>query len=41
MQAEGVFIGDVEEMGTLGDLLGGPTQIKRDNKDGNEAAKKS
>ena len=37
--AEGVFIGDVEAAGTLGDLLGGPTQIKRDNKDGNEAAK--
>ena len=27
--AEGVFIGDVEEAGTFGDLLGGPTKIDR------------
>jgi len=27
--AEGVFIGDVEKIGTFGDLLGGPTQIDR------------
>ena len=27
--AEGVFIGDVEEAGTFGDLLGGPTEIDR------------
>ena len=27
--AEGVFIGDVEETGSLGDLLGGPTEIDR------------
>ena len=27
--AEGVFIGDVESAGTLGDALGGPTEIER------------
>jgi hypothetical protein len=27
--AEGVFVGDVEEAGTLGDLIGGPTEIER------------
>jgi hypothetical protein len=27
--AEGVFIGDVEQAGTFGDLLGGPTEINR------------
>jgi len=27
--AEGVFIGDVNEVGTFGDLLGGPTEIER------------
>jgi hypothetical protein len=27
--AEGVFIGDVDQAGTLGDLIGGPTQINR------------
>jgi len=27
--AEGVFIGDVEDVGSLGDLLGGPTEIDR------------
>ena len=27
--AEGVFIGDVDEAGTLGDLIGGPTTIDR------------
>lgn len=27
--AEGVFIGDVQETGSLGDLLGGPTEIDR------------
>ena len=28
--AEGVFVGDVEEAGTFGDLLGGPTELARD-----------
>jgi len=28
--AEGVFIGDVEQVGTFGDLLGGPTAINRE-----------
>lgn len=28
--AEGVFVGDVEEAGTFGDFLGGPTEIERD-----------
>jgi len=28
--AEGVFVGDVEQIGTFGDLLGGPTEIDRD-----------
>ena len=28
--AEGVFVGDVEGIGTFGDLLGGPTQINRE-----------
>ena len=27
--AEGVFVGDVEEVGTFGDLLGGPTELER------------
>ena len=27
--AEGVFVGDVEDAGTFGDFLGGPTEIKR------------
>lgn len=27
--AEGVFVGDAEEAGTIGDLIGGPTQIER------------
>ena len=27
--AEGVFVGDVDQAGTLGDLLGGPTQLDR------------
>ena len=27
--AEGVFVGDVEDAGTFGDFLGGPTKIKR------------
>ena len=29
--AEGVFVGDVEQIGTFGDLLGGPTEIERDD----------
>jgi len=28
--AEGVFVGDVEDAGTFGDFLGGPTEIERD-----------
>ena len=28
--ADGVFVGDVEEIGSFGDLLGGPTEIERD-----------
>ena len=28
--AEGVFVGNVEEIGTFGDLLGGPTEINRE-----------
>ena len=31
--AEGVFVGDVEEAGTFGDFLGGPTEIERDKGD--------
>ena len=27
--AEGVFVGDVEEIGTFGDLIGGPTELER------------
>ena len=30
--AEGVFVGNVQETGTFGDFLGGPTEINRDNK---------
>ena len=29
--AEGVFIGDVEDAGSFGDLLGGPTEIDRES----------
>ena len=29
--AEGVFVGGVEEAGTFGDLLGGPTELERDD----------
>ena len=29
--AEGVFVGDVEDAGTFGDFLGGPTKIKEDS----------
>ena len=29
--AEGVFVGNVEEAGTFGDLLGGPTEVDRDD----------
>jgi hypothetical protein len=28
--AEGIFVGDVEEAGTFGDLIGGPTELDRD-----------
>lgn len=28
--AEGIFVGDVEDAGTFGDLLGGPTQLERE-----------
>ena len=28
--AEGVFVGDVDQIGTFGDLLGGPTELERD-----------
>ena len=31
--AEGVFVGDVEDAGTFGDLLGGPTELERDTDD--------
>mgnify|MGYP003144465869 CR=1 FL=1 len=31
--AEGVFVADVEEAGTFGDLLGGPTELERDTGD--------
>ena len=30
---EGVFVGDVDKIGTFGDLLGGPTKINRDEED--------
>ena len=33
--AEGVFVGDVKDVGSLGDLLGGPTEIDRG--EGNDA----
>ena len=29
--AEGIFVGDVEDAGTFGDLLGGPTQTDRES----------
>ena len=29
--AEGIFVGDVEDAGTFGDFLGGPTEINRDS----------
>lgn len=32
--AEGVFVGDVEEFGTIGDLLGGPTAVDRESSTG-------
>ena len=28
--AEGIFVGDVEDAGTFGDLLGGPTKLERE-----------
>ena len=28
--AEAVFVGDVEQIGTFGDFIGGPTEIDRD-----------
>jgi len=31
--AEGAFVGDVKEVGSFGDLLGGPTKINRDEED--------
>jgi hypothetical protein len=31
--AEGVFVGDVEDAGTFGDFLGGPTELERDTSD--------
>ena len=31
--AEGAFVGDVEDAGTFGDFLGGPTTIERDTSD--------
>ena len=31
--ADGVFVADVSEIGTFGDLLGGPTQINREGED--------
>ena len=31
--AEGVFVGNVEDAGTFGDFLGGPTEIERDTGD--------
>ena len=31
--AEGVFVADVEDAGTFGDLLGGPTELERDTDD--------
>ena len=30
---EAVFVGDVEQIGTFGDLIGGPTEIDRDTGD--------
>ena len=36
--AEGVFVGDVEGVGTFGDLLGGPTEINREE-DKNDPAR--
>jgi len=31
--AEGIFVGDVEDAGTFGDLLGGPTKVDRETGD--------
>ena len=30
--AEGIFVGDVEDAGTFGDLIGGPTELDRDRR---------
>ena len=35
--AEGVFVGDVEEFGTIGDILGGPTAVERESSTGGRA----
>jgi len=37
--ADGVFVADVEEVGTFGDLLGGPTSLSRDVESENDAAR--
>ena len=29
--AEGIAVGDVQEAGTFGDFMGGPTEINRDS----------
>ena len=29
--ADGIFVGDVEQIGTFGDLIGGPTELERDD----------
>ncbi len=34
--SDAVFVGDVEDMGTFGDLLGGPTELNRGESEGDE-----
>jgi len=37
--ADGVFVADVEEVGTFGDLLGGPTSLSRNEEEGEDATR--
>lgn len=37
--ADAIFVGDVEEVGTFGDLLGGPTSLSRNEEEGDDAAR--
>ena len=37
--ADAVFVADVEEVGTFGDLLGGPTSLSRNEEAGEDATR--